>query len=59
MLGLQDNSIFFAYILSIASALICVLYGILNWNRGADNEADEIRSEQEWENEEEAINETL
>ncbi len=59
MLGLQDNAIFAAYTLSIVSALGCVVYGILNWNRGANDEAIEIREEQQWEKDEDKINETL
>ena len=59
MLGLQDNSIFAAYMLSIASALGCIVYGILNWNKDGNDEADEIREEQDWESEEKKINETL
>ncbi len=59
MLGLQDNSIFAAYMLSIASALGCIVYGILNWNKDGNDEANEIREEQDWASEEEKINETL
>ena len=59
MLGLQDNSIFAAYMLSIVSALGCIVYGILNWNKGGNDEVEEIREEQNWASEEEKINETL
>jgi hypothetical protein len=59
MLGLQDNSIFCAYMLSILSTLGCIVYGILNWHKGANNETSEMLEEQQWESEEITINETL
>lgn len=34
MLGIEDGWVFAAYILSIASTLLCVIYGAINWNRG-------------------------
>lgn len=34
MLGIEDGWVFLAYALSITSALLCVVYGILSWNRG-------------------------
>lgn len=34
MLGISDGWVFLAYILSILSAVICVIYGILTWNKG-------------------------
>jgi hypothetical protein len=59
MLGLEDNSIFLAYILSIVSALGCLVYGIVNWNKEGDNEKQEIKEEKKWESDEEKISETL
>ena len=59
MLGLQDNSIFTAYMLSILSALGCIVYGLLNWNKGGKDEAQQIREEESWESDEQKINETL
>ena len=34
MLGIEDKLVALAYILCIASALLCIIYGIVNWNRG-------------------------
>jgi hypothetical protein len=34
ILGIEDKSIWLAYLLCIGSALLCVVYGLLNWNRG-------------------------
>jgi hypothetical protein len=59
MLGLQDNSIFIAYMLSILSTLGCIVYGIFNWNKGGKDEARQIQEEQNWETAEEKLNETL
>jgi len=33
MLGLTDPGIIAAYLLSIISALLCVVYGIVNWGK--------------------------
>lgn len=33
MLGLPDASIWLAYLLSIGGALLCIIYGIVNWNK--------------------------
>lgn len=43
MLGIDDPYIWSAYLLSILSALLCVVYGAVNWNRGDDavEEADQ------------------
>lgn len=34
MLGIKDNWVLAAYLLSILSAVICVVYGLINWNKG-------------------------
>ncbi|MFW6238453.1 MAG: symporter small accessory protein [Halanaerobiales bacterium] len=36
MLGLQDVAISMALFLSMGSALLCVIYGALKWNKGGD-----------------------
>lgn len=33
MLGLTDGGVIAAYLLSIGSALLCVIYGWLNWEK--------------------------
>lgn len=33
ILGLTDPGIILAYLLSIGSALLCVVYGVLNWEK--------------------------
>ncbi len=34
MFGIDDPQIWSAYLLCILSAVFCVLYGIVNWNKG-------------------------
>ena len=58
MLGMGDFSIFLVYILCIASALACVIYGIFNWNKGAETE-NELKKDMEWEEKEHEISEDL
>lgn len=41
MLGIEDPFVWLAYVLSGASALLCGVYGVLNWNRGDDSTAAE------------------
>ena len=58
LLGMGDFSIFLVYILCIASALACVLYGIINWNKGAEP-VEELAKDQEWEEKDDKIKEDL
>lgn len=55
MLGFTDPWIFLVYLLCIASAVLCVVYGALNWNKGGDTEGDEIQEEAQWEKGEEQM----
>ena len=36
MFGIEDKSISIAYVLCIASAVLCVVYGLLMWNKGSE-----------------------
>ncbi len=56
MLGMGDFMIFLAYALCVLSALACVVYGIINWKKGA--EIDE-HVEKEWEETERDMAEKL
>ncbi len=58
MLGMGDLGIFLVYVLCIASALLCVIYGICNWNKGAESEA-ELKKDVNWEKEDKEITEKL
>lgn len=57
MLGIEDPWIWGVYLLSILSTLLCVIYGIINWNRGGELEAKEIIEEAAWESKEEEMEE--
>jgi hypothetical protein len=57
MLGIEDPWIWGVYILCILSTLLCVIYGIINWNRGGELEAQEIVEEAAWESKEEEMQE--
>ena len=56
MLGLGDGWVLAAFIVIIASTLLCVIYGILNWNKGS-NESDP--ESKEWLKEEIEIEKSL
>jgi len=58
LLGMGDFSIFLVYILCIASALACVIYGIINWNKGGETE-EELALDKEWAEKENKIKEEL
>lgn len=59
MFGLNDVGVSLAFSLSVLASLLCVVYGLLNWNREGDTEAEEMTEELEWEKKEQAIDETL
>ena len=56
MLGIEDKFVALAYVLCIASTLLCLIYGIVNWNKGDDTVKDE---DVRWIKEEEKIEEEL
>jgi hypothetical protein len=39
MFGLTDPAIWIAYLLTIGGTLLCVIYGVINWNK-EDKEDD-------------------
>lgn len=59
MLGIPDVGIFLAFSLSVLSAVACVVYGVINWNKGAENEAEEVAEELKWQEKEADIEEKL
>ena len=34
ILGIEDPWIWGVYVLILASVLLCIIYGIINWNKG-------------------------
>ena len=57
MFGIEDPWIWMAYLLIIASTLVCVVYGILNWNKDGDDTPTE--ADVEWAKEEDKIEDEL
>lgn len=56
MLGIEDKWVWLAYVLCILSSLLCVVYGLANWNKGEETvEQDDIR----WAAEEKRVEEEL
>lgn len=50
MLGLSGIGVVLAYVLTILSMALCVVYGIVNWNKPNENEEKtEIVEEANWE----------
>jgi hypothetical protein len=57
MFGIPDFWIWSAYLLCILSTLACIIYGLLNWNRGGTKETTQVQEEITWEKVEQKINE--
>ncbi len=56
MLGLKDPWIWSVYLLCILSALFCIIYGAVNWNRGEETVFPE---DVKWVKDEEEVEEEL
>jgi hypothetical protein len=55
-LGIEDPGVWLAYLLCILSALFCVLYGIIHWDKGDEP----IRSEDvKWVKDEKQVEQDL
>jgi hypothetical protein len=57
MLGFGDVWVFLAYALALGSVVLCVAYGILNWNKPVEDEIEEAREEAVWEGNDPELNE--
>ena len=56
MLGIEDLWVWLAYLLCIVSAILCVVYGIIFWNKGDESvQPDDIK----WVAEEKKVEEDL
>ena len=50
MLGLGDWGVSLAYLLTLASTVLCAVYGFINWNNPKpEEEVKEIAEEEAWE----------
>lgn len=46
MFGLDDPFVWLAYVLSVASTILCIIYGVFTWNKSDDRvSAEDIRWE--------------
>jgi len=57
VLGIDDPWIWGAYIGCILVTLLCVVYGILNWNKGGEDEEEQIKEEEKWHEKEKEMEE--
>lgn len=55
MLGINDPVIYIGYLLAILSLIACVIYGILNWNKGIEKDSDALEKDLAWEEKDEQI----
>lgn len=58
MLGLEGIAVPLGVILTILSTLLCIIYGVLNWNLGHVTEK-ELAQESVWAKEEEKVQENI
>lgn len=59
ILGIPDPTVSSAYIALILSVILCVVYGIINWNKEGEISDDELNAEVEWMKEEVEIEKEL
>lgn len=57
MLGIEDFWVWLPYLLAVLSALLCVVYGSLMWNRGTEPVARE--EDVQWAKDEDRVDEDL
>lgn len=58
MLGINSTGVFIAYIGSALSALACIIYGIINWNKGYIDDEEQQKSNA-WKEQEESITDSM
>ncbi len=59
MFGLHDFWILSAFVLCVLSAVLSVVYGVVNWNKGAGSDSKEIADEEKWTENEKEIEDKL
>lgn len=52
MLGLKDFWVSLGFILMVISAILCLVYGVINWNKGGEVKGFEKKEEAQWAREE-------
>ena len=59
MLGLGDFWVSLVFVLTILSTILCVIYGVKNWNKDGEPSAEEVAEGKQWAKEEQDIEEKL
>jgi hypothetical protein len=59
MLGFEGVGVFLAYILSILATVLCVIYGIIYWNKSDENEGKQVAEEKKWEKKDSKVKDKL
>lgn len=55
MFGIDDPAIYLGYLMAILSLIACIVYGVINWNKGMEDDLTEIEKDLKWENKEEKL----
>lgn len=58
MLGLDGFAVPLGFILTILSTILCIIYGIINWNKGYVTQ-EEMEQEEVWKQEDSKVKENL
>lgn len=58
MFGISDPAIWLGYLLTFLSLIACIVYGIVNWNKGTAT-PPEIEKDLQWEQKDDEIKEML
>lgn len=53
--GIPDPWIWSVFILCFLSTILCVVYGLVNWNKGGNEEDKQISEQKSWEEKEKEI----
>jgi hypothetical protein len=59
MLGLGDFWVSLVFVLTLGSVALCVVYGIVNWNKEGESTKKEIAGEKRWGKEEKKLEKRL
>ena len=55
MLGIEDPGIYLGYLFTILGLIACVVYGIINWNKGMEDDVSEIQKDLDWKEKDEQM----
>jgi hypothetical protein len=59
LLGIEDKYVAAAYFLCVASTVLCVIYGLIMWNRGGEEAPEQQVEDVRWAQEEKKVEEEL